>query len=883
VSLELSPQQIDELRELRAERVKVVRDLDAAGARELYAGAWGEEHRMLAHCGLRDLQREGDEEAIAADLIRALERPGDPQPGVLLAAMLMLRGFELPLPENFERIPGWLLPDYGRFLLAAPRIFNHPGEADRYGRFAQQAVGLLHRHIAARPLHPDSLAMADVFVEASSFTQVYFNELNLRELYRQRAEILERRLLARGAPLANAFASSAAPRTRKIRVGVLCDHYYSHTETYFMLAHLEHFPRERCTLTLYSLSSSPDPLEGYAKGIADAAVMLPTDDAAAVARLRADDLDVLIIGSNVTIAATRWALLASFRLARVQVIAGSSPVTSGMTSADWYVSAQDNETEAGAREHFTEQVYRMPGMITHYAYYLDREPPTLSTSREELGLAEGEPVFFSGANFFKVTPELSASWARLLAEVPNAWLVMMPFNQNWNASYLTSPFTSRVLEQVDAAGGDASRVLILDPVPTRADLHRVMALADVYLDSFPFAGACSLLDPLLLGLPLVARTGSTFRSGIAAGMLRGLGLGDLAVDGEAAYVKRAVELACDAGQRERIRVRIRAALSPRNPVYDSETASRHFEAALVDMVEQADARDAALLRTPPSALRAALERLAGHLAETGNAWFAALADLELIRALVVPYLRSLPGRLEDRRMIDIGACVGQAAGLVLGAGARAELIEPDPACSDALAVVSAEHAGRARVHRLAISDREQPAIAFHQSEQGLSGLSASPYAPTRATLMVPVTRLDRFCRDQAIERADFLKIDAEGWDFEALASHDLAACPLGLAMAEFCTEFARQDSQKIASAIAAMRAAGYEALVFSYEDHGNFKRRVWKHELIAARFGAPVARADGHTAGNILFFREDDTLFLATAMRLFLSFLPPKERTAFLP
>jgi len=885
---ELRLEDIDELRALRAAQLDALRGVDAAGAERLYAGPWREQHRLLAHCGLRDLPREPEEGKLADALLRRLEAAGGADPAALLAAMLLLRGFELPLPAELGRIPAWLLPDYGRFLLAAPRIFNHPGEAERYGRFAQRAVALLHAYITAphpsTPAAPLAAEMASVFIEASSFLQLYFNELNLKDLYRQRADILERWLRAQGAPLAYLFPFDGAPRAgRKLRIGVLCDHYYAHTETYFMLAHLERLPRERCTLILYSLADSPDPLEGYSKGLADAAVTLPKDDAQAIARLRADDLDVLVLGSNVTIAAARWTLLAAFRLARVQVIAGSSPVTSGLTSADWYLSAEDNETEEGAREQFTEEVYRMPGMITRYAYYLDRDPPTLTTSREELGLPEGEPVFFSGANFFKVTPDLSALWARVLAAVPEAWLVLMPFNQNWSRNYLPTPFTARVLEQVDAAGGDASRVVILDPVPTRADLHRVMALADVYLDSFPFAGACSLLDPLLLGLPLVARTGRTFRSGIAAGMLRGLGLADLALADEDAYVARAAALARDPALRSRTSGRIRAALTPTNPIYDAETGSRNFEAAMVDMVARADARDAALLRATPQRLRTAIEGVAARLASSGSPWFASLADLELIRVLVVPYLRSLPGAARDLRMVDVGACVGQAAEPLRALGARAELLEPDPACQDALAGVAARHAGRARVHRLAVSDRDQAAVSFQQSATGLSGLSGSPYAATQATLTVPATRLDRFCREQGVERVDFLKIDAEGWDFEALLGHDFAACPARLAMAEFCTEFPRQDAAKIAAATAAMRRAGYDALVFSYEDHGNYRNRIWKHDLIGAGFGAPLARGDGQLAGNILFFREDDSLFLATVLRLFLSFLPPKERPEFLP
>jgi hypothetical protein len=84
-------------------------------------------------------------------------------------------------------------------------------------------------------------------------------------------------------------------------------------------------------------------------------------------------------------------------------------------------------------------------------------------------------------------------------------------------------------------------------------------------------------------------------------------------------------------------------------------------------------------------------------------------------------------------------------------------------------------------------------------------------------------------------------------------------------------------------AIAQMRGNGYDALVFSYEDHGNFKRQDRKYELIAADFAAPAPRQDGHAGGNIVFFRQGDSLFLATVLRLFLSFLPPRERQAYVP
>src|SRR5689334_16910865 len=93
-----SQDDIDELRALRTAQLDALRGADGAAAERLYAGAWRDQHRLLAHCGLRDLPREPEEDKLAAALVRRLEQAGGADPAALLAAMLLLRSFELPLP-----------------------------------------------------------------------------------------------------------------------------------------------------------------------------------------------------------------------------------------------------------------------------------------------------------------------------------------------------------------------------------------------------------------------------------------------------------------------------------------------------------------------------------------------------------------------------------------------------------------------------------------------------------------------------------------------------------------------------------------------------------------------------------------------------------------
>lgn len=869
--------------ELRGARRGLAREfLDAQDACALLAGAAGERHRALVHSGLRDLGRDEEDGRLAASIEQALGRPGPKGDGALLAAMLFFHAYELRRAPDIDSIAVSLRADYARYLVSMPRIFAAVGDAQRYGDFAAQAIASINRYVSRRPPLPEADAVQDAFFGAASFLQVYFNENNLLPLYRDRASLTERWGFAHGARLQHAFPLRPPEPGRRLRVGILCTHFTPQTETYFMLAHFERFPRERCSLFLYALDDVPVPLSQYARTLADATVDLPKDGLALAAeRIRADDLDVLLIGSNITVGMNPVSFLAQYRLARTQVISASSPVTGGLTAADWYLCAEYNESAEG-QAHYSENLYRMPGMLTRYAYHLDTDPRTVTLDRSDLGIPKKALVFFSGSNFFKAIPELSATWARILARVPEAHLVLMPFNQNWAHEYLSQPFEARILRQVEEAGGDPMKVHVVGAMPTRADLHGIMALADVYLDSHPFAGACSLLDPLLVGLPIVARQGRTFRSGVGAGMLRGLGIGDMAVADDDAYVARAVALAESADLRKRERARIEAAVKPRNPVFDSETGSRNMEAAFVEMAQHTEAAERMLLAATPERLRALVEELSGTLASSANSWFAALSDVELVRLLVVPYFESLPAETRTRRMIDVGACLGQLAEPFLLRGWQADLFEPDPGCRDALTAFSARFGGRAAVHHQVVSDAAGGEVTFYQSATGLSGLSPSPYGATANTLSLPSVRLRDFVGRQAGARVDFLKVDTEGWDFHALRTHDFEAAPPRVAMVEFGSEFPQQPPEAIAQGIADMARQGYDALVFSYEDYGNFKRQIWRYELIAARFGAAAPRADGHVAGNILFFRGDDALFLAMAARLFLGFLPARERAAHL-
>ena len=164
---------------------------------------------------------------------------------------------------------------------------------------------------------------------------------------------------------------------------------------------------------------------------------------------------------------------------------------------------------------------------------------------------------------------------------------------------------------------------------------------------------------------------------------------------------------------------------------------------------------------------------------------------------------------------------------------------------------------------MAVSNFASATVSFHKSRtRGLSGLDPSPYGETAEVIQVPTVRLADYCRNQGITKVGFLKIDAEGHDFEVLESHDWAGVDTRLVMLEFGTDFAGQTVADLNRALADMKGRGYRSVLFACEDNGNFKRGVWRYQLTELFLDQPVP--DGRTTiqGNALFFRHDDKSFL---------------------
>jgi FkbM family methyltransferase len=252
-----------------------------------------------------------------------------------------------------------------------------------------------------------------------------------------------------------------------------------------------------------------------------------------------------------------------------------------------------------------------------------------------------------------------------------------------------------------------------------------------------------------------------------------------------------------------------------------------------------------------------VEQLAGSAIAAGGR-ILGLSDQAVAEHVIRNYYRSLP-QAGQRHIVDVGAAYGSVADVFLSDGWTADLLEPDPTCQNILQRLIAAHGSRVRLFPFAAADQDRESAPFQQnSTPGLSGLSPNPFGTTVSAIPVRTVRLDSFLVAHGVSRVDFLKIDTEGNDFVVLDAHDFARLPPSLVFVEYSYYFAGQDDALLRRAIGAMEARGYSAVIFEYDDDGNFKRGSWNHRLVAIHADGTRVPTRPLAFGNILFYRHDD-------------------------
>ena len=274
-----------------------------------------------------------------------------------------------------------------------------------------------------------------------------------------------------------------------------------------------------------------------------------------------------------TAVANQICLLSFHRLARIQVTSVSSVVTTGIQNIDYYISGSLTETTKDAEQHYQEKLIKLDGAAHCFSYGAAQTQETMQVDSEDLNIPSDAIVFASLANMFKITPELCNAWAKIITAVPNSVLILFPFGPNWSNAYPTKSFSKHLNKIFSSYGLVQDRLIIMEPYPalSRDGVKEYLKLTDIYLDSYPFSGTTSLIEPLEVGIPVVTKQGGNFRSSMGAALLKELGIPELVTDAEESYLELAIALGNEPELRQGKSIKIKQKMQENPGFLDSRS------------------------------------------------------------------------------------------------------------------------------------------------------------------------------------------------------------------------------------------------------------------------------------------------------------------------
>lgn len=404
-------------------------------------------------------------------------------------------------------------------------------------------------------------------IPASPFTLLAVSDSPAEQ--RRCAELHVRETLAaRPAPL----SGGERPARSRLRLAYLSADFHQHATAQLTARLFELHDRGR--FEVIGVSYGPD--DGSAararlKRAFDRFVdVIDLSDEQAARRLRELEVDIVIDLKGLT-ANARLGILAH-RPAPVQVTWLGYPGTTAAPFID-YVLADETVIPPGEQRFFSEKVVYLPDTYqVNDATVRIAEP---APARGDARLPRDGFVFCCFNNTWKLSPPVFDAWMRLLAAVPGSVLWLL---EPGEAARFNLELAAR------ERGIDSSRLVFAPRAahPEHLARHR---LADLFLDTLPYNAHTTTSDALWAGLPVLTCAGTTFAGRVAAGLVRAVGLPELATRSLEEYEARALELARDPARLGALRARL-ARNRATHPLFDNARACRNIEAAYLRMWEQ---------------------------------------------------------------------------------------------------------------------------------------------------------------------------------------------------------------------------------------------------------------------------------------------------------
>ncbi len=363
------------------------------------------------------------------------------------------------------------------------------------------------------------------------------------------------------------WPNSADP-ARRLRVGWMGGDFYDNPAFHFVVPFFLYADKSNVELHVYDIHGRHDACNAVFRAHADLYRDCSRMKESELAELiRANEVDILIDTTGhywgSCLVAYAW------HPAPVQLAFPSYPSTTGISQFDAIIT-DHWVCPPGHESQYTEPVVRLP------SGYLPWHPPEVAPPLSD------PPVLRNGFITFglfqrpvKISPAAWDAIAEVLHRVPDSRLLV--HNAYRELDDAGSPMRVVYAQELGRRGVAPERVSYIGSRPLAEHL-RILATADIALDTFPYNGQTTTCECLWMGVPVVTLTGGHHVARVGRCILQRAGFGDWEAHTPQQYIDTAVQLAENPARLGETRASMRRRIEASSLV--GPTAARELEAAI---------------------------------------------------------------------------------------------------------------------------------------------------------------------------------------------------------------------------------------------------------------------------------------------------------------
>lgn len=349
---------------------------------------------------------------------------------------------------------------------------------------------------------------------------------------------------------------------RKLKVGYVSADFRNHSIAFFIEPILASHDRSQVEVYGYYNHTLHD---GYTERIKASLdhwrVCAGMDDQQLTEQMIADGIDILVDLSGHT-TNNRLPVFAR-KPAPVQMTWIGYIGTTGLSAMDYRITDAYMDPPELTERYHSEKLLRLPE--TGGAY----QPAAVSPPVNSLpALTSGQLTFASLNNPAKLNQSVVDLWARILASLPHARLMLGNATKNTTRQRLIGMFNK---------AGVSTEQLVLQPRMSFEDYLKLHQQIDLALDPFPYNGGTTTLHSLWMGVPVITLAGEKMISRCGVAILSRVGLEECITNSDEEYLQCAIQFAENLPGLNLIRQSLRERMSTAN--CDPQNVTRHLEAA----------------------------------------------------------------------------------------------------------------------------------------------------------------------------------------------------------------------------------------------------------------------------------------------------------------